>query len=82
MIMRPWILSAVGALLTALAVASPHPARAVAGSDGVTHLEYDLVITNAFTADATLTELVVQDENGRRHIVGRVSVSVRRVILR
>jgi hypothetical protein len=52
-------------LTTALAAASPHPARVVAGSDGVTHLEYDLVITNSFTADTTLTELVVQDESGR-----------------
>jgi hypothetical protein len=52
-------------LTTALAAASPHPARVLAGSDGVTHLEYDLVITNSFTADTTLTELVVQDESGR-----------------
>jgi len=51
-------------MTTALAVESPHPAQLVAGSDGTTHLEYNLVITNAFTADATLTELVVRDESG------------------
>ena len=52
-------------LTTALAVTSPHPARSIAGSDGSTHLEYNLVITNGFTTDATLTELIVQDESGR-----------------
>jgi hypothetical protein len=40
-------------------------AYAVSGSDGGTHIEYDLVVTNAFTADVTLTGLVVQDDAGR-----------------
>jgi hypothetical protein len=35
---------------TALAVQVATPARAVHGSDGREHVEYDLVITNAFTA--------------------------------
>ena len=56
---------AAAPLTGALAVMSPHPALVVAGSDGATHLEYNLVITNGFTADATLTELVVHDDSGR-----------------
>lgn len=50
---------------TAIAVESPHAARFVPASDGTTHIEYDLVITNAFIADVTLTGLVVQDDAGR-----------------
>ena len=53
-------------LTTAVVVESATPrAHAVAGSDGSTHVEYDLVVTNAFTADVTLTGLVVQDDGGR-----------------
>lgn len=52
-------------LTSALAVLSPHPALSVVGSDGATHLEYNLVLTNGLTTDATLTDLVVRDETGR-----------------
>lgn len=56
---------ATAPLTSALAVLSPHPALSVIGSDGTTHLEYNLVLTNGFTTDATLTGLVITDETGR-----------------
>jgi hypothetical protein len=34
----------------------------VYGSDGRTHVDYDLVVTNAFTAEATLTSLTVSGD--------------------
>ena len=49
---------------TALAVHSPTPVRFVLANDGLIHLELDLVVTNNFTADATLTSLVVLDDQG------------------
>jgi hypothetical protein len=39
---------------TALHVAASNPPEAVFGSDGREHVEYDLVLTNAFSGDATL----------------------------
>jgi murein DD-endopeptidase MepM/ murein hydrolase activator NlpD len=36
----------------------------VAGSDGQDHIEYDLLVTNAFTAPATLSSLEVLGEDG------------------
>ena len=47
---------------TALAVQSPTPARYVYGTDGREHVEYDLLITNAFTAPATLNRLEVRGD--------------------
>ena len=44
---------------TALAVRVATPARAVHGSDGREHVEYDLVITNAFTASVGLDSIRV-----------------------
>ena len=44
---------------TALQVTAPGPPRFVYGSDGRTHVDYDLVITNTFTAGATLRSLTV-----------------------
>jgi hypothetical protein len=44
---------------TALAITSPTPARHVHGTDGREHVEYDLLITNAFSAAATLKSLEV-----------------------
>ena len=44
---------------TALQVTAPGPPRFVYGSDGRTHVNYDLVITNTFTAGATLRSLTV-----------------------
>ena len=40
---------------SALRVEVSGPPQAVFGSDGREHIEYDLIITNAFTADATLS---------------------------
>ena len=50
---------------SALRVEVPGPPQRVYGSDGREHIEYDLVITNAFTADATLSSLEVRG-GGRR----------------
>ena len=47
---------------TALAVQIAGPAMAVHGSDGREHVEYDLLITNAFTATVTLDSLEVQGD--------------------
>ena len=49
---------------TALQVAASGAPQRVHGSDGREHIEYDLVITNAFTAEVTLTSLVVRGEAG------------------
>jgi hypothetical protein len=63
------------AVIAAVSLGSPDPAAAnttalqvtavgapqrVHGSDGREHIDYNLVITNAFTAEATLTSLVVR----------------------
>jgi murein DD-endopeptidase MepM/ murein hydrolase activator NlpD len=45
---------------TALQVAAVGAPQRVHGSDGREHIDYDLVITNAFTAEVTLTSLVVR----------------------
>ena len=45
--------------LTALQVTAAGPPRFVYGSDGRTHVNYDLLITNVFTAGATLRSLTV-----------------------
>jgi hypothetical protein len=52
--------------LTALEVRSVAPPRVVKGTDGRRHVEYDLAMTNIFTADVTLTSLTVRDPRGRR----------------
>ena len=44
---------------TALAIQAASPARAVYGTDGREHIEYDLVITNAFTGPATLDSIKI-----------------------
>ena len=44
---------------TALAVTAPGPPRYVYGNDGRGHIDYDLMITNAFTAEVTLRSLTV-----------------------
>jgi hypothetical protein len=41
-------------------VAAPGAPQRVHGSDGREHIDYDLVITNNFTVDVTLTSLVVR----------------------
>jgi Peptidase family M23 len=45
---------------TALQVTAVGAPQRVHGSDGREHIDYNLVITNAFTAEATLTSLVVR----------------------
>jgi hypothetical protein len=52
--------SAAAVQPTALAVEAASPARYVYGSDGRTHVDYDLIITNAFTAPVTLDSLRVR----------------------
>jgi murein DD-endopeptidase MepM/ murein hydrolase activator NlpD len=59
-----------GAEPTALQVEAPGTPQYVHGSDGREHLEYDLIITNVFTAEATLTSLEVRGD-GRRLLVLR-----------
>ena len=50
--------------LTALEVRGIAPPQVVKGTDGRRHVEYDLAITNVFTADVTLTSLEVRDVRG------------------
>ena len=45
--------------VTAIEVMAVGPPRYVFGSDGRTHVDYDLVITNAFTDEVTLKSLTV-----------------------
>jgi hypothetical protein len=52
--------------LTTLEVRVVAPAHVVRGSDGRRHVEYDLAITNVFTADVTLNALTVRVPRGRR----------------
>jgi hypothetical protein len=50
---------------TALLVTATHDPLRVTGSDGMVHLEYDLVITNVFTTPVALTALEVLSPEGR-----------------
>ena len=52
--------AAGGIRTTALAVPLATTARAVYGSDGREHIDYDLVMTNAFTAPVTLQSIQVR----------------------
>jgi hypothetical protein len=47
---------------TAIAVQAAGPSRAVYGSDGREHIDYDLVTTNVFTAPVTLESLRVRGD--------------------
>src|SRR4051812_24662548 len=49
---------------TALLVASTNAPLRVLGSDGLAHLEYDLVFTNVFTAPVTLSAIEVLGPDG------------------
>jgi peptidase M23-like protein len=51
---------------TALAVTATGPPRHFRGTDGREHIDYDLLITNAFTADVTLRSLEVLNGRGKR----------------
>jgi hypothetical protein len=57
--------SGVTAQSTALLVTAIHDPLRVTGSDGMVHLEYDLIITNVFTSPVTLTAIDVLTPEGR-----------------
>ena len=50
---------------TALLVTATHDPLRVTGSDGMVHLEYDLIITNVFTTPVALTAVDVLTPEGR-----------------
>lgn len=50
---------------TAILVAATNAPRAMRGSDGMLHLDYDLVVTNAFDGDVTLTDITVVAPDGK-----------------
>lgn len=52
---------ATGKLPTALVVSAASVPMRVTGSDGMDHIEYDLLVTNAFVAPVTLTSIDVLD---------------------
>ena len=55
----------VTARTTALLVTAIHDPLRVTGSDGMVHLEYDLVLTNVFTAPVTITAIEVLTPDGQ-----------------
>jgi hypothetical protein len=55
----------VTARTTALLVTAIHDPLRVTGSDGTVHLEYDLVLTNVFTAPVTITAIEVLTPEGQ-----------------
>lgn len=70
-VQQPTAAGAAGGIrTTALAVQLATTARAVYGSDGREHIDYDLVITNAFTAPVTLQSIQVRG-------AGRVLLTLR-----
>ena len=50
---------------TALLVSAIHDPLRVTGSDGMVHLEYDLVLTNVFTTPVTITSIEVLTPDGQ-----------------
>jgi len=52
-------------LPSALLVSATNRPLGVPGSDGLQHLEYDLIITNVFTAPVTLTSVEIRSGSGR-----------------
>jgi hypothetical protein len=55
----------VTARITALLVTAIHDPLRVTGSDGMVHLEYDLILTNVFTAPVTISTLEVLTPEGQ-----------------
>jgi hypothetical protein len=55
----------VTARTTALLVTAIHDPLRVTGSDGMVHLEYDLVLTNVFTGPVTVTAIEVLTPDGQ-----------------
>jgi hypothetical protein len=64
-----------GARPTALQVEATGAPQFVHGSDGREHVEYDLVITNVFTAGATLKSLEVRGDGKRLLVLRRVALA-------
>ncbi len=63
-----WLFAAAAShaqTVAALRVEPVGPAQRVYGSDGREHIDYDLLATNWFTADATLTSLDVRGDGKR-----------------
>lgn len=54
-----------GPQATALLVATTAAPRPVRGSDGMEHLDYDLIVTNAFVSPVTLTSVEVLAPDGQ-----------------
>src|SRR4051812_8775100 len=55
----------VTARTTALLVTAIHDPLRVTGSDGMMHLEYDLMLTNVFTTPVTITAIDVMTPDGQ-----------------
>jgi len=55
---------AAGPANTAIIVSATNVPRPVPGSDGMVHLDYDLVVTNAFDGDVTIEEVAVAAPDG------------------
>jgi hypothetical protein len=53
-----------GEQTTAIVVSATNDPLRVPGSDGLDHLEYDLLVTNGFAAPVTLTSIAVTDADG------------------
>jgi CubicO group peptidase (beta-lactamase class C family) len=62
---RPFGLAVPPETTSALRVEVSGTPQRVHGSDGREHIEYDLIVTNAFTAEATLRSLVVGADGQR-----------------
>jgi murein DD-endopeptidase MepM/ murein hydrolase activator NlpD len=60
LVFLPGTMPAAAKTTTALHVESSNPPYAVFGSDGRLHVEYDLVLTNAFVGPATLDAVAVR----------------------
>lgn len=60
----PVVSRAAGERATAIVVSATNDPLRVSGSDGVDHLEYDLLVTNAFVAPVTLTSIAVTAPDG------------------
>jgi hypothetical protein len=60
----PAVTSATGEATTAIIVSATNDPLRVAGSGGVDHLEYDLLVTNGFSAPITLTSITALAPDG------------------
>lgn len=60
----PAVLPESGEATTAIVVSATNDPLRVTGSDGVDHLEYDLLVTNGFAAPVTLSSIVVTSPDG------------------